>query len=208
MICKIYYENSNIFNIVKNNYSVNTYIIPLYLIYNMNVDEIMEKKRLQKNKEMYKKFLQFEFDVKSMNETLFNFKKKFKVLKDYDIETSKTYKLWIVDQDLYIHNGYFQSIRRWYYSQGREALLDFVKREFNNYSLFIQMIELGLKSPLFKEQIENVHNDNKDFLQSIVKGIDNMKNMYPNFYEFQEKIGAFKCEVDKYLARHKSTKIL
>ena len=208
MICKIYYENSNIFNIVKNNYSVNTYIIPLYLIYNMNVDEIMEKKRLQKNKEMYKKFLQFEFDVKSMNETLFNFKKKFKVLKDYDIETSKTYKLWIVDQDLYIHNGYFQGIRRWYYSQGREALLDFVKREFNNYSLFIQMIELGLKSPLFKEQIENVHNDNKDFLHSIVKGIDNMKNMYPNFYEFQEKIGAFKCEVDKYLARHKSTNIL
>jgi len=56
-------ENS-LSNIIKNNYPVNTYSIPLYLIYHMNINQIMEKNRRQKNKEMYANFLQFEFDIK------------------------------------------------------------------------------------------------------------------------------------------------
>ena len=199
-------ENS-LSNIIKNNYPVNTYSIPLYLIYHMNITQIMEKNRRQKNKEMYANFLQFEFDIKSMNETLFMLKKKLGVLKEFDKDASNYYKLWIVDQNLYIHRGYFQSVRRWYYSQGREVLYEFIKREFNNYSLFIQMVELGLKSPLYKSSVERVHQDNKDFLQSIVNGIEYMKQMYPDYNDYQEKVGAFKCQVDKYLARYKNTKL-
>ena len=177
-------------------------IISNYKLYNLNKD-IYSNNIMNIAENLYKlnDYSYYKFDINDMKNTFENFKKKLEIFKEYD----GYQKLWINQEtDLLIIDDsyYFQKVIRWWYVQNRDNICNYLEKVLEHYKLFIQMINVGLNNPLYKNTILNIHNSNVEFLLSIKKGLLNMLVIYPYHDKLKTVINSFDHCIDRYYNAH------
>ena len=133
-------------------------IISNYKLYNLNKDIYSNNiMNIAENLHKLNDYSYYKFDINDMKNTFENFKKKLEIFQKYD----GYQKLWINQEtDLLIIDDsyYFQKVIRWWYVQNRDYICNYLEKVLEHYKLFIQMINVGLNNPLYKNTILNIHN--------------------------------------------------
>lgn len=119
----------------------------------------------------------FSFDLQDMEQKFNTFKEKCKLI----VFIEKNDKIGFDENDnIYIDKyNSFQCIKRWYYNQNRNMTKQKLKLLFDDYDIFLKMIELALKSPNGQDYISlsiSVIKMNKN----IIQGLGQLKKTYEN----------------------------
>lgn len=126
------------------------------------------------------------YDVEDMKNKTESFSEKFKAIEAIKIGD----KIGIDDLGyLYIqYNGVFQGFVRWWYSQSREKLLKYMNNEFSDYSIFLDMNMAAFRTNPKNTKYKEIINLNISLVNSIIPGLDNLKDAYPQYIDLKNSI--------------------
>lgn len=143
------------------------------------------------------------FDVPSMQLTTKSFARKLSILIEYGYLTKESLKkLQIVNSELKIDNGYFQSIRRWWNNQSRYELYKYLRDELNEYALFLEMVNISITRNRYDKEIITVRDDNLEFVKSIIPGLKLILELYPEYEMLSSTIYKALNSFDSFIVRH------
>ena len=118
-------------------------------------------------------------NMKIMNE---RFKTTFETL-EILCDNNKGYKLGVYDEKLYISCNWIiiQSIHRYYYGENRLKVTNFIKKVFNDYFIFYDMILSCINYDDNEEirlEAEKLKNDNIDIMKKWSRGLVLFSELY------------------------------
>jgi hypothetical protein len=130
-----------------------------------------------------------QYDVSDIKRNSDLFQRKLKVLQ----ELEPNEKLYISDEDesLVKDNGVILIplfVSRWWYSQGREKLLEYFQTIVADYIKLLDMLNQAGTWNSTNREIHELKEDNYKFTKSIEQGITNIKVTYPEYTEFHNEI--------------------
>ena len=127
-----------------------------------------------------------EYDISDIKQQIISFKNKFGVLENLPEET----KMCISDDDtLYIDTTprVLQKFIRKIREQTREKINTFLDAKFRDYNILLKMISETYNSEKTTEIIEIIK-QTRLFNRNIAKGLNNTKNVYPEYLEINSTI--------------------
>ena len=143
------------------------------------------------------------FDIPSMELTTKSFARKLSILVEYGYLTKESLKkLQIVNSELRIDNGYFQSVRRWWNNQSRHELYKYLRDELNEYGLFLDIINWAFNKNRYDKEVLNIRDENIEFIRSIIPGLNLLKQLYPEYEMLTSSIDRALNNFERFLARH------
>lgn len=130
-----------------------------------------------------------QYDVSDIRRNSELFQRKLKVLQ----ELEENEKLYISDEDesLVKDTGVLLVplfVSRWWYSQGREKLLEYFQTIVADYIKLLDMLNQAGTWNSTNREIHELKEDNYKFTKSIEQGITNIKVTYPKYTEFHNEI--------------------
>ena len=130
-----------------------------------------------------------QYDVSDIKRNSDLFQRKLNVLQ----ELEPNEKLYISDEDesLVKDNGVIfipLFVSRWWYSQGREKLLEYFQTIVADYIKLLDMLNQAGTWNSTNREIHELKEGNYKFTKSIEQGITNLKITYSNYSEFHEEI--------------------
>jgi hypothetical protein len=149
---------------------------------------------------------QVDYNIRDMMETSAIFNNKFKVLKEFgnlEYEERQGCKIGNKGGNLYIsYNHYIQSVFRWWYNESRHELSRYLNREFEDYKLFLDMITKVTKQQPYNPEITSLREDNIQFIEQILDGVDKMQYIYDDFSEMEENVEIIKKNLNQFVQAH------
>lgn len=141
----------------------------------------------------------YNFSLESIENTSKQFLDTFDVLKNLE----EGEKLFINDNKLFIDQtySYFQPFKRWLMSQNRTNICDFLKKEFDNYLIFMKMLRVALDTnqnlvEIYKIRIINTKH--LEFNRNIINGLQNLMKTYTDFNTAQTELSKIVLFLQKY----------
>jgi hypothetical protein len=130
-----------------------------------------------------------QYDISDIKRNSALFQKKLHVLQ----ELEPNEKLYISDEDesLVKDHGVILVplfVSRWWYSQGREKLLEYFQTIVADYIKLLDMLNQAAKWNSTNREIHELKEDNYKFTKSIEQGITNIKITYPEYTDFHNEI--------------------
>lgn len=130
-----------------------------------------------------------QYDISDIRRNSDLFQRKLKVLQD--LEPNE--KLYISDEDesLIKDQGVMLVplfITRWWYSQGREKLLEYFQNIVGDYIKLLDMLNQASSWNSTDREIHELKEENYKFTKSIEQGITNIKVTYPEYTDFHSEI--------------------
>lgn len=116
------------------------------------------------------------YDIEDIKKTGNIFKEKLNAL----IELSEygNGKLGIYDDKLYISWNWFQSLHRTLYGESRIKIIDFLKNVFNDYSIYIKMINTCINYRHHINVISEIKQEHLILINKWFDGIQILKKQY------------------------------
>jgi len=125
----------------------------------------------------------YNFSLESIETTSKDFLTKFDILKNL----KENEKLLICDYDkLCIDDSYtyIQPFKRWLTNQNRVSICNFLRKEFDNYLIFMKMLKVSLETnqnliELYKIRV--INNRHLEFNYNIMNGLNNLMKTYHDY---------------------------
>ena len=150
----------------------------------------------------------YNFSLESIETTSNQFLDTFDVLKNL----GEGEKLVIDNNKLFIDqtHSYFQPFKRWLLSQNRTNICNFLKKEFDNYLIFMKMLRVALETnqnliEIYKIRV--VNNKHLEFNNNIINGLSNLMKTYADFNTAQIELSKIVLFLRKYSAHIKDDEV-
>lgn len=134
------------------------------------------------------------YDIEDIKKTGNIFKEKLSAL--IELTESGKGKLGVYNDKLYISWNWFQSMHRTLYGENRVKIVDFLKNVFDDYNIYIKMINTCIN---YKHHITTINEIKQEHLILINKwfnGIQILKNQYINDTNIVKELDNLKTNYD------------
>lgn len=144
-----------------------------------------------------------QFSLMSIENTSDNYLNKFGSLKLLKVNE----KLIIHNNILYLDESYsfIQPFKRWLTSQNRITICNYLKNEFDNYFIFLKMLDTSLDSEteiVNKYKIRNIMSKHENLNKEIVDGLNNLSVTYIEYSDGIKNINNIISNLQKYISYH------
>ena len=151
----------------------------LYALFNLITYDIISYMMRQKKENLV-------YDIEDIKKTGNIFKEKLHAL----IELSEygSGKLGVYNDELYISWNWFQSIQRTIYGESREKLIDFLKNVFDEYDIYVKMINTCINYNHHRDTVYGIKEEHYILINKWFDGIKILEEQYQDDIDFVEEL--------------------